>query len=40
MASRGAQQALQPGRAVLLADRATGLPQLAALLSKPTATSR
>lgn len=33
--SRGAQKQLQPGRVVLVGDRATGLPQLAALLSKP-----
>lgn len=39
MGSRDAQQALHPGRVVLVADRATGLPQLAALLSKPTPTS-
>lgn len=37
MGTRGAQAALAPGRVVLLVDAATGLPQLAALLSSPTA---
>lgn len=37
MCTRGAQAALVPGRMVLLADPATGLPQLATLLSSPTA---
>lgn len=40
MGTRGAQAALVPGRLVLLADAATGLPQLAALLSSPAAASQ
>lgn len=37
MGTRGAQAALAPGGVVLLMDAATGLPQLAALLSSPIA---
>lgn len=40
MGTRPAQAALVPGRLVLLADAATGLPQLGALLSSPSAPQR
>ena len=37
MASRAAQQALVPGRAVLLSDAATGMTELGAILGEPAA---
>ena len=40
MGTRGAQTALVPGRLLLLADHATGLPQLAVLLSSPSPASQ
>jgi hypothetical protein len=40
MGTRGAQSALVPGRLVLLSNGATGLPQLALVLSSPTSTSQ
>jgi hypothetical protein len=39
MATRPAQQALVPGRAVLLADAASGMSELGAILGEPAATS-
>ena len=39
MASRPAQQALVVGRAVLLADARTGMPELAVILGEPPAAS-
>lgn len=39
MATRPAQQALVPGRAVLLADAASGMSELGVILGEPAATS-
>jgi len=39
MATRPAQQALVPGRGVLLCDAASGLTELGAILGEPTASA-
>lgn len=39
MATRPAQQALVPGRGVLLCDAASGMTELGAILGEPTASA-